>query len=145
MKDKNSDKKQVVTVKQSYRDLEREALIVFYKATNGDNWTKNVNWCSDKPLSEWHGIVVDAIGNVISINLPSNNLSGGLPEELGDLFNLSNLDVSSNNLSGVIPENIGNLSNLTRFNVWKNNIGGNIPESIGHLKSWSSLTLVLII
>lgn len=135
VKDKNSDRKQVVTVKQSYRDLEREALIAFYKATNGDNWTKNANWCSDKPLSEWYGVVVNAIGNVISINLSSNNLSGGLPEELGELFNLGNFDVSGNKLSGVIPESIGRLSNLTRFNVWKNNIGGNIPKSIGHLKN----------
>ena len=134
VKDKNGDRKQVVIVKQSYKDLEREALIAFYKATNGANWTKNTNWCSDKPLSEWYGVSVDAIGNVISINLPSNNLSGGLPEELGDLFNLGNFDVSSNKLSGVIPESIGRLSNLTRFNVWKNNIGGNIPKSIGHLK-----------
>ena len=56
VKDKNSDKKQVVTIKQSRIDLEREALIALYKATNGDNWTNNTNWCSDKPVSEWYGI-----------------------------------------------------------------------------------------
>ena len=59
VKDKNGDRKQVVIVKQSYKDLEREALIAFYKATNGANWTKNTNWCSDKPLSEWYGVSVD--------------------------------------------------------------------------------------
>ena len=37
-------------------DSDREALIDFYKATNGDNWKNNENWCSDKPLKEWYGI-----------------------------------------------------------------------------------------
>ena len=39
--------------------LEREALIAIYKALDGDNWTNNENWCSDKPISEWYGIYCD--------------------------------------------------------------------------------------
>ena len=73
VKDKNSDKKQVVTVKQSYIDIEREALIALYKATDGDNWTNNTNWCSDKPISEWYGIIANE-GLVQCINLDNNNL-----------------------------------------------------------------------
>ena len=33
--------------------VERAALIALYKATDGDNWKDNTNWCSDKPITEW--------------------------------------------------------------------------------------------
>ena len=35
----------------------REQLIELYKSTDGDNWTNNDNWCSDKPIDEWYGVV----------------------------------------------------------------------------------------
>lgn len=62
VKDKNSDKQQIVTVKQTTTDLEREALIALYKATNGEHWTNNDNWCSDKPITEWYGVHKDDDG-----------------------------------------------------------------------------------
>ena len=60
---------------------EREMLIAFYKSTNGDNWRKKDNWCSDRPISEWYGIETwyhNASGKsrVKSIFLPNNNLTG---------------------------------------------------------------------
>ena len=36
--------------------MARQALIDFYKATDGDHWYVNTNWCSDKPLDEWFGV-----------------------------------------------------------------------------------------
>ena len=41
----NANLTQTIVVKQSEKNNEREALIAFYKATNGDQWTKNTNWC----------------------------------------------------------------------------------------------------
>ena len=156
VKDKNSDKKQTIIVKQSYVDLEREALIALYKATNGDNWTNNTNWCSDKPISEWYGITANE-GLVQVISLENNNLVGHLPGEIGKLTDLAGiflgtnnltgtipeefwnlkkmhiLDLSQNNLTGFIPKEIENLSNLEWFKLFQNNFKGNIPEEIGHL------------
>jgi hypothetical protein len=34
----------------------RAALIKLYKSTNGDNWTHNDNWCSEKDINEWYGV-----------------------------------------------------------------------------------------
>ena len=60
----------------------RELLVQLYNDTNGDNWTRNDNWCSDEPLNTWFGVsysksgelrlsfVLDDFGNV------GNNLSG---------------------------------------------------------------------
>ena len=131
VKDKNSDKKQVVTIKQSRIDLEREALIALYKATNGDNWTNNTNWCSDKPVSEWYGITVQ--DGELWIDLRSNNLIGELPKEIGVFNRLTHLYLSFNNIIGTIPKCITNLTQLEIFDVYSNQLTGNIPEDIGSL------------
>ena len=54
----------------------KQALIDLYQSTNGDNWTRKDNWCSDKPVEEWYGI--SNRNGKYYINLPSNNLTGGI-------------------------------------------------------------------
>ncbi len=137
VKDKNSDKKQVVTIKQSYVDLEREALIALYKATNGDNWTNNTNWCSDKPISEWYGITIQ--DDELWIDLRSNNLIGELPKEIGVFNRLTHLYLSFNNIIGSIPEEIGNLEDLKILDLTTCSFEGSIPKSIGNLKKLERL------
>lgn len=135
IKDKKSDKQQAITIKQTDNDGEREALIALYKATNGDGWTNKTNWCSDKPLSEWYGVYTNNNDRVHIIDLSSNNLSGVLPKEIGNLQELESFNVNNNNIGGSIPESIGNLSKLEIFSVEWNKLGGTIPESIERLKN----------
>ena len=131
--------KQAIKVKQSgaidYDPIERAALIEFYKATGGDNWTRNDNWCSDKPLNEWYGVVTNDRKHVIALYLDWNNLTGSIPENIGELVNLEQLYLYKNQLSGNIPESIGKLVNLKYFYFDYNQLSGNIPESIGNLKA----------
>lgn len=137
VKDKNSDKKQVVTIKQSCIDLEREALIALYKATNGDNWTNNTNWCSDKPVSEWYGI--SAHNNptrVMTINLMNNNLCGTIPDGIGNLSSLIGLYLSANHLTGEIPNSICELTSLESLGLDHNDLIGKIPKI---LVTWKML------
>ena len=70
-------------------EMEKDALIALYNATNGKAWKNNTNWCSDKPISEWYG--VKAKGEVYEIDLSANNLSGIIPDEIGNLKGLSQL------------------------------------------------------
>lgn len=139
IKDKNSEKKQVVIVKQSYIDVEREALIALYKATDGDNWTNNTNWCSDKPISEWYGVSVFE-RRVDRLSLSGNNLSGVIPEEIGNLKGLRELDFMLNNLSGEIPVSLLGNANLERLDLRCNQFLS-IPESIGNLENLCFLGL----
>ena len=121
--------------------VERNALIAFYKATNGDNWTNNTNWCSDKPLSEWHGVEINKKNRVIGLNLSKNNLTSRIPTELGNLTNLKKLYLNRNQLTGNIPSELGNLKNLTYLYLEQNQLTGNIPSELGNLTNLEGLFL----
>lgn len=78
--------------------LEREALIAIYNALDGDNWTNNENWCSDKPVCEWYGVFTNEVGNVRSLTL-SGVKSGNIPSEICYLEDLEGLYLESHHLS----------------------------------------------
>ena len=136
---------QTITVKQSglkeILEMEREALIAFYNATGGDNWTRNDNWCSDKPVREWYGIITNEYGRVCMLNIPSKNLSGSIPAELGNLSSLKQLDLKNNQLSGSIPAELGNLSTIEVLDLSENQLSGSIPAELGNLSSLINLYL----
>ena len=52
-----------------------------------------------------------SIENTTEILLPSSELTGEIPESIGDLINLNSLVLYNNQLSGEIPESIENLTN----------------------------------
>ena len=65
--------------------------------------------------------------------MQSNNLSGPLPPELGNLANLQVLYLQDNQLSGPIPPALGNLANLQRLNLSGNNLSGELPEALANV------------
>lgn len=140
--DKNSsltDTVYVVQIGTEGMQQDREALIALYKATNGDNWTNNTNWCTDKPLSEWYGIGVDRVtGRVNMLNLPQNNLTGYLPEEIGGLTEVISFDIRYNRLSGALPEGISSLMNgsYSHFLISDNEFSGQLPKSVLQHPNW---------
>ena len=123
------------------QQTERNALIDFYNATNGANWTNNTNWLSNNPISTWHGITLDAFNRVSKIELFSNNLNGTLNSSLQDLSRLEDLNLLTNNLAGNIPSWIGSFSNLKNLFLSANNFSGPIPTEIGDLNNLESLFL----
>ena len=54
----------------------------------------------------------------------SNQLSGSIPRELGNLANLRELWLHSNQLSGPIPPELGNLANLETLGLGSNQFSG---------------------
>ena len=107
---------------------EINALIAINKATKGEQWT--TKWNLQEPVYKWHGVEIKD-NKVIGLNLENNNLTGQLPEEIGDLVHLNGLDLFKNHISGVIPTSIGNLKNLKNLNFGFNEISGQIPSSLG--------------
>lgn len=139
--------------------IEREALIAFYNATDGDNWKNNTNWCSSKPVSEWYG--VEGTGGVTALSLFGNNLTGYIPEEFCNLLNIVRVELRENNLSGTIPAGFEKLEKLAQFqldasnfsdvsplfnlpNIWLLSLtlpGDKIPAEIGNLLTLKELYL----
>ena len=120
---------------------DRDALVALYEATDGDNWTNNTNWLSDRPLNEWHGVTTNDDGRVTSLALRANELSGSLPAELGNLTNLQRLLLFRNQLSGALPAELGNLTNLQELSFSENQFAGALPSWLGNLTNLQRLYL----
>ncbi|KAJ1699869.1 hypothetical protein LUZ63_008381 [Rhynchospora breviuscula] len=83
----------------------------------------------------------DGIKYWTSFDLSCNNLTGGIPEDLGLLVGLMNLNLSRNKLSGNIPNNIGSLQLLESLDLSNNELSGIIPSSLAALTFLSYLNL----
>lgn len=113
------------------------ALVDIYNQCNGPNWIINDNWLIS-PVNEWYGVVTNGT-RVTKLWLHSRNLTGDIPESIGDLTALTTLELSSNPITS-IPETIGNLVNLEIFWVGWTNIPS-VPETIGNLVNLYQLHL----
>ena len=128
-------------------DKDRNALEWLYKNTNprsgNPTWTNALNWLSDEPLGAWYGVSTDAQaqGRVDSLILPNNNLRGRISPRLGDLDSLIVLDLRRNQLTGIIPDSLGNLTELTELYLSNNQLTGQIPSVLGDLDSLIVLDL----
>ncbi len=153
-----------IEVVETGTTAQRNALVAFYNATGGAGWTNT--WDLNADMSTWYGVTLDTSGNVQSLNLSSNNLSGTLPSEIGNLTNLRDLNLSGNQLSGTmptelfslvelnalllsnnqlqgtIPSEIGNLTNLNLLELNNNKLTGQIPPEVGNLTSLESINLI---
>lgn len=116
-------------------------LVKLYDSTSGDDWFVNQNWLTSEPVRTWYGVYLNAEGQVDSLILPSNFLSGQLPKELGDFSNISYLSLSNNELNSAIPSEIGNLTNLEYLILNTNQLSGQVPAELGDLKNLSHLYL----
>jgi hypothetical protein len=122
---------------------ECNALRSLYLTTGQSGWTYDDGWFTTAfPCTTWYGVSCSA-GHITRLDLPANNLDGGLnPCLLDDLPALRVLDLRQNQLSGPIPSELGNLPNLQYLWLDDNQLSGSIPSSLGNLSSlrWLYLT-----
>ena len=119
---------------------DRAVLVALYNATDGPNWLNKQNWLSGEPLEEWYGVTVQH-GRVTGLLLFSNQLSGTIPSELGNLAYLERLDLSGNQLRGSIRPELGNLDNLEVLSFSGNQLRGRIPSELRNLANLRELDL----
>jgi len=164
-------KQTIKVIQKEYLDNklieERNTLIAFYKALNGDNWKTKNNWCSDRPLNEWSDVRVNEDGYVVELSFNYNNMQGSipkcigqlshlkkldmygcgivgpLPDELADCKHLQSIELGNNPLTGaVIPEYWGkHMQKLEYLGIYNTELGGELPRSIGGMKSLKNLFL----
>ena len=112
---------------------DREALVAFYHAANGDGWIQNDNWLSASALTAWRGVNMRQDGRVEGLFIRSNGLSGHLAPELGNLSEMDYLDLGFNQLTGSIPSQLGNLPKLESIYLFDNRLSGPIPATLGNI------------
>lgn len=130
--------------KTCVRNLDSLALVALYNSTNGANWFNK--WNLNNPINTWHGVTVNSKGCVLYIDLHNNNLTGTLPNKLGDLkhvkrLRLSNSYSASGKISGTLPPAIGTMESLNVLNISYHNLQGNLPGEWSDLKNLNTLNL----
>lgn len=120
---------------------ECDALVALYTHTDGaGSWDNKDGWLvTDTPCS-WYGITC-LTGQVTSLNLSSNSLSGTIPADLEDLIKLKWLYLDHNILTGTIPSELGNLPNLLDLGLVNHSLEGSIPTNLSNLSSLEVLYL----
>ncbi|KAG5040163.1 hypothetical protein JHK82_012288 [Glycine max] len=73
--------------------------------------------------------------------LYSNNISGPIPNDLGNLTNLVSLDLYLNRFSGPIPESLGKLSKLCCLRLNDTSLTGLIPMPLSNITTLQMLDL----
>ena len=69
-------------------------------------------------------------------------LTGGIPNEIGNLVNLENLYLQYNrNLKGTIPSSLGSLTKLKQLYLRQCGLEGSLPDSMKHLTELNFLSL----
>ncbi|KAK8984153.1 hypothetical protein V6N11_029476 [Hibiscus sabdariffa] len=92
------------------------------------------------------GSIPQGIGNLYKLTdvyLGANLLTGKLPVSIGHLQNLGQFDLSLNHLTGEIPSSIGNLSRLVYLHLNGNDFQGRIPLTLRECKDMEELDLSL--
>ncbi|KAB2003683.1 hypothetical protein ES319_D11G148400v1 [Gossypium barbadense] len=84
-------------------------------------WTTNLSLSKDPSL------------HLVSLQLPSANLTGSLPRELGEFSMLQSLYLNINSLSGTIPLELGYSSSLSDIDLSDNLLTGVLAPSIWNL------------
>ncbi len=90
---------------------DREVLESLYEATGGPDWNSSEGWLEDGALAGWHGVEVDSLGRVTTLDLSGNGLVGSVPMSLAQLVGMTSLRIGDNpGLTGALPQLLSLLS-----------------------------------
>ncbi|CAN4112949.1 unnamed protein product [Withania somnifera] len=76
-----------------------------------------------------------------TIDLSSNELVGGIPQEIAEMRGLKSLNLSRNDINGTIIKGIGQMKMLESLDLSSNQLSGMIPEGLANLTFLSVLDL----
>mmetsp|Transcript_13108 Transcript_13108/g.20364 ORF Transcript_13108/g.20364 Transcript_13108/m.20364 type:complete len:382 (+) Transcript_13108:78-1223(+) len=128
---------ELAPTQQSYRVVQRYALLTLYYSTSPESWDYNSGYDDSVFTNECLFFGVEICRRttrgveVIKLDLSDNSLKGTIPEELCLLNDsLEHIILSSNNLEGSIPSCIADFKNLKKLDLHNNLLNGTLPEGL---------------
>ncbi|GAY69393.1 hypothetical protein WN943_022592 [Citrus x changshan-huyou] len=125
-------------------DLDVGDIRNYYNSTvqlslDGSNFRRfgkqvEVDFMTKNRYESYKGVVLEYMAG---LDLSSNELTGDIPSEIGDLQNIHGLNLSHNFLSGSIPESFSNLKMIESLDLSHNKLNGQIPPQLTELHSLS--------
>ena len=101
------------------QEADATVLRLFYEATGGAQWANNDGWgepvgCA---VGSAHGVVCGSDGEVVSLGLGQNSLTGRVPTQFGLLTAMTGLSLDGNSLTGGVPTQLGLLTAMTELTL----------------------------
>jgi hypothetical protein len=93
--------------------------VALYQQTAGANWTNRTNWLTGR-VSTWQGIT-ETGGQITSVNLPNNRLTGPVPDAFADMAALATVNISNNQITKF--PNLTGSTGITTLNLSNNRLG----------------------
>ena len=115
------------------------ALIEFYNATDGPNWTNS--WNFSDPMDTWFGITLNEERCLAEINLNNNQLKGTIPPIIENFTGLKVLSLNNNQLTSTLPTELMALDSLVFLDLSKNQLEGALPTELTQLVQLQHLDL----
>ena len=111
---------------------ERTVLLHFYHELQGPTSWSNTWDISETNIAQWYGIHCNTSGNVVSIDLSSNNLAGGdltqATQHFLHLTHLTDLFLQHNQIHGTLPTALVHHPTLVRLDLSHNQLQGHVPS-----------------
>ena len=76
-----------------------------------------------------------------TLDLSTNQLTGGVPASLGKYAKLKTLQLFKNQLNGPIPDELGQCGELETLSLSDNQLSGGVPASLGQCAKLKRLAL----
>ncbi len=103
-------------------------LVSLHDNLGGANWTNTWD-ISDCDICSWYGVACNEDNRVIKLNLPNNNLTGHIPEDIQFLNELDVLNLAHNDISGALPAELFKLQSDIKINLQHNSLDSIISPS----------------
>lgn len=104
--------------------IERDALIAVYNATDGSHWYDDSRWLGPTGTEcTWRGVSCSG-GHVNGLASASGWATVTLPPELADLTQLTYLILDTNEIGGNISPELGSLDHLELLFLFQNRFTG---------------------
>lgn len=126
--------------KMIYQIRQRYVISLLYTATNGEGWIEQYNFLSESDECEWQtitddqetkGVICNDAGQVDSLVMWWNNMTGTLPHEISFLSeSFKAMNIGGGSISGSIPSSFAQLTNMYLFIVNDNCLSGDLPQEM---------------